>query len=85
MTATSNVIAFPLRPIVRLGDRDTAAARGRIAGRWSKHIALPKRFGFVDEIARIGGVVMARLSKEDGTSDWYEARLIVPVSRSASL
>lgn len=65
MTATIHIL--PVSPIVRLGDRDTAAARGRIAGRYCKHIAIANRQGFVEDIARISGVVMAKMGGGIGT------------------
>lgn len=76
----ANVIPIHINEPRVPGDRDTAAARGRIAGRYCKHIAIANRQGFVEDIARISGVVMAKMG-----GDWYEARLIVPVSKDRPL
>lgn len=76
-----SVVPFPFAPVARLGDRDAAFHRGRIAGRWCQVITSGKRQGFVDEIARDGDAILAKLSRPDG-ADWYDARLIVPVCKS---
>lgn len=83
-----NVLAFPeqhtRRVVVGFPDIDLARQRGRIDGRFCRHLS-DGRTGEVRGIVRRDGQIMAKLWGDDLRHDLVPARLLVPCSRSNPL